>query len=713
MRKFDSLAAQFLILILVIISSSMSVNAYIQYNNEVQVVNKVLHARGQSIGELLASISIEPLLLFDDVTLNGHAEFTSKQKDIVFASVVNKELIPLTHYLNYKNNYIKHIRSHADNVDIKPVLEELRVNSNVLFFEIPIKFEDKILAYAWVGLDRLPYDTVLKRNLIKIILVTVCIGLFVSGAIYFLFKKKIFKPIEVLTRGTQKIANFEFEQKITIPGAGELVLLAQSFDKMRVHLKETIESRNLVMDELSDLNDSLEERVHERTQELQFLNVKIAHEAMHDPLTGLPNRILVTEQLQQTILHAQRSKTTFAVLMMDLNNFKEVNDTLGHPEGDRLLIDVAQRLSEAVRDSDTVGRLGGDEFALVLPKICEKEAVSVAEKIIQKLLPSFSLDDHSIKIGTSIGIAMYPDHGADQTSLIRLADVAMYEAKKDKCNVCVYHAELDKYTPLRLSLMDHLHTAISSNQLQLHYQPKISLTSSKVVSAEALIRWYHPEIGLIFPDQFIPIAENSGLIDDLSDWVLENAFSQWRQWQDEGLDLQIAINLSARNLANSDLPSRIAELCEQYNMHTNGIKAEITESAIMYNPEQVIAIMNDPDMQKLQFSIDDFGTGYSSLSYLKRLPVAEVKIDRSFVSDMVNDENDASIVKSVIELVHNFGYIVVAEGVENIETLEQLKLLGCDQAQGYLFSKAVPANEFISKIKTVELNISNYSKKTS
>ena len=327
MRRLDSLAVQFLILILTIISFSMSINVYLQYKNESQVINKALYARGQSIGELLASISIEPLLLFDDVTLNGYAKFTSKQKDIVFAAVVNKEKTPLTHYLNYKNDYIKIIRSNADSVDIKPVLEKLRGNSDILFFETPIAFENKVLAYAWVGLDRLPYDRVSKNNLIKIIFVTLCVGLFVSGAIYFLFKKKIFKPIEVLTEGTQHIANFEFEKKISISGTGELVLLAESFDKMRVHLKETIESRNLVMDELSDLNESLEERVHERTQELQFLNVKIAHEAMHDPLTGLPNRILVAEQLQQTILHAQRSKTTFAVLMMDLNNFKEVNDT--------------------------------------------------------------------------------------------------------------------------------------------------------------------------------------------------------------------------------------------------------------------------------------------------------------------------------------------------------------------------------------------------
>ena len=695
----------------VIIIVALSINAYIQYSNETRVINKALHARGESLGELLASISVEPLLTYDDVTLDDYAEFTSNQKDIVFAAVVNESGIPLTHYLNDINSYIIKITGSKNVVDIKPVLDQLRNNPDILFFELPIKLENKLLAYAWVGLDRTPYNRESQSTLIKILLVTLCVGIFVGGAIYFMFKRKIFQPIEVLTQGTQNIANFEFEKKVSIGGKGELSILADSFDKMRLQLKETIESRNLVMNELSELNDSLEERVHERTQELQILNIKIAHQAMHDPLTGLPNRVLIIEQLQQEISHAKRDKTSLAIFMMDLNNFKEVNDTLGHPVGDQLLIDVAQRLTEVVRESDTVGRLGGDEFAMVLPHITEEQAVAVAKKILGELLPSFTLDDYTIKIGASIGVAMYPEHGDDHTSLIRLADVAMYEAKTTKSGVCVYHTDLDKYTPLRLSLMDQLHTAIEKNQLQLHYQPKVSLIENKVTGVEALIRWYHPELGWIFPDQFIPMAENSGLINDLSEWVLEQAFTQWKVWKDQDINLQIAVNLSARNLVNPELPGRIAKLCNRYEMYIDGIKAEITEGVIMHNPEQVIEIMNDPLMQKIQFSIDDFGTGYSSLSYLKKLSVSEVKIDKSFVSDMVNDENDANIVKSVIDLVHNLGHIVVAEGVEDAETLEQLRIFGCDQAQGYLFSKAVPVNELMQTISEIENKLVSQSKK--
>lgn len=680
----------------------MGTNAYIQYKNEARVINKSLIAHGESLGEMLASFSIESLLVFDDVTLDNYAEFTSKQKEIVFAVVVSPDGVPLTHYLDSEISYIKAIMKPGDSVDIKPVLNKLRKHPDILFFETPIKFSGKVIGYTWIGLDRRPYNAASNATLIQILFVTLCVSLFVGSAIYFLFKRKIFKPIEILTLGMKNIANFEFEKEVKVEGKGELAILADSFDKMRLHLKEIIASRELVMNELSDLNDSLEERVHERTQELQILNSKIAHEAMHDPLTGLPNRILIIDQLQLTINHAIRDNTSLAVFMLDLNNFKEVNDTLGHPEGDRLLINVAQRLSKAVRDSDTVGRLGGDEFAMVLPDINEEQAIAIAKNILVLLMPSFALDDHTIKVGASIGVAMFPQHGNDHTSLIRLADVAMYEAKSNKNGVCVYNPEQDKYTPLRLSLMDYLHTALENDQLELHYQPKISLSENKVVSVEALIRWYHPELGWIFPDQFIPMAENSGLINDVSDWVLEQAFMQWRKWQDEGFDLQIAINLSARNLVNPDLPGRVAELCEKYQMNTFGIKVEITESAIMYDPEQVIEIMGEPNMQKLQFSIDDFGTGYSSLNYLKKLPVSEVKIDRTFVSDMAYDDNDASIVKSVIDLVQNLGYLVVAEGVENEETLEHLKKLGCDQVQGYLFSKAVPVKELMTKIKHIE-----------
>ena len=704
--KKNSLASQFFISIAVIMAFAMVINAFVQYSNEARVITKSLNERVKSISELLASVSVESLLTFDYVTLDSYAEFTSKQKDVVFAVVVNKNGIPLTHYLNAENPYIKVILDKYSNIPIKNTITLLHDNPSILFHKTSVMFEGDFLAYAWVGLDLEPYNKESIKTLWQTIFITVFTGLFVGGAIYLLFKDKIFRPIEVLTAGVKNMTRFEFDDKISIKGGGELVVLAELFDDMRLQLKSAIEKRDAVMQELSGFNDSLEERVHERTQELQMLNTKIAHEAMHDPLTGLPNRILIAEQIQQSIFHVKREKDSLAVMMIDLNNFKDVNDTLGHPEGDKLLVNVAERLADVVRESDMVGRLGGDEFAVVAPHVNESDAVKVANKILDNLQPSFALADYTLKVGASIGIAMYPEHARDQTSLIRLADVAMYEAKASKSGVCVFHPEMDKYTALRLTLMDSLHNALETKQLHLHYQPQVVIGANKVISVEGLIRWKHPELGWVFPDQFIPMAENSGLINLVSEYVLECAFKQWRQWQDAGLDIQVAINLSARNLVNPELPKFVAELSERYNMKKGGVKAEITESALMNNPDQVIEIMNDPGMQSLTFSIDDFGTGYSSLSYLKKLPVVEVKIDKSFVVNMETDDDDANIVKAVIDLVHNLGYQVVAEGVERKEIFELLTLLGCDKVQGYFLSNPVPADNVLEKIQKIELELS-------
>lgn len=701
-KSFTSLTGQFLVFISVIIIMAMSINAYVQYKNGKHNINKSLHAHGESLGELLASISIESLLIYDDVTLNEYAEFTSKQRNIVFAAVVNTDKISLTHFLNRENSYIRTIPDAKTAVDIQPILDQLRVNPNILFIETPIIFKNKTIAYSWVGLDRLPYEQETLNTLLQIIVVTCLLSVFVGSAIYLLFKFKIFQPIDLLTQSTQNIAKFKFEQPVVIKGKGELSILADSFDQMRTRLKETIESRDKVMRELSELNDSLEERVIERTRELQMLNSKIAHQAMHDPLTGLPNRLLVVDQLQKEISRAKREEKTLAVFMIDLNNFKDINDTLGHPVGDGLLKDVAQRLRESVRESDTVGRLGGDEFAVVIPLAEQKEAEMVADKVLQKLMPSFSLENHVMKIGASIGIAMYPVHGKDHTSLIRLADVAMYEAKKNPRHICVYHPELDRYTHSRLELMSELDKALENDQLELHYQPKVSLALGKVLAVEALVRWQHPKHGWIPPDEFIPLAENSNLINQLSYWILSHVFSQWQQWQELGLDLQIAVNLSARNLVDPNLPAYISELNKRHNMKDGGIKAEITESAVMSNIDVAMNIMADPNMQKMQFSIDDFGTGYSSLSYLKKLSVNEVKIDKTFVSDMANDEDDEIIVKSVIDLTHNLGHSVVAEGVEYKDVLKRLINMGCDEVQGYYFSKPVDSEELIPVIQKIE-----------
>jgi len=699
---FSSLAKQFLIFISIIIFMAMGFNAYIQYKNEKNSINQTLHVHGKSLSELLASVSIEPLLIYDDVTLNEYARFTSQQRDIVYAVVMNAERIALTHYLNKGNSYIQNIGGVDSAVDVQPIFIKLKNNPNILFVETPIRHQGEVIAYSWVGLDRRPYHLKMEKTLNQIMLITIIISLFVGGAIYLLFRNKIFEPIDTLIQGTKNIANFEFESPVVIKNKGELSILAEYFDNMRNQLKSIIESRDKVMDELTELNNSLEERVTKRTHELEVLNSKVAYQAMHDPLTGLPNRLLIIEHLQKEISHARRNHEGFSVFMIDLNNFKDVNDTLGHPVGDGLLKEVAQRLKSSLRESDTVGRLGGDEFAVILSSIDKKNSIVMAEKIIEKLVPSISLENHVMKIGASIGIAMYPEHGDDHTALIRKADVAMYEAKSSTQPYCVYRPELDKFTQSRVRLLNDLDEAIENNALEIYYQPKVELLEGRVRSVEALIRWKHSEHGWIPPGEFIPLAENSNLINQLSYWVLNKCFSQWRTWREQGIYLQIALNLSARNLDDPRLIDIVSDLMGKYQLEGNGVKFEITESAVMANIDVAMNMLNDPIMKKIEFSIDDFGTGYSSLSYLKKLPVHEVKIDKAFVSEMHNDEDDKTIVKSVIDLAHNLGYQVIAEGVEYKEVLEILKTMGCDGAQGYYFSRPVSETELLEAINKIE-----------
>jgi len=338
----------------------------------------------------------------------------------------------------------------------------------------------------------------------------------------------------------------------------------------------------------------------------------------------------------------------------------------------------------------------------VLPDTESKQAIEVAKKVLASLEPSFQLDDQILSIGASIGIAMYPDHGEDDASLIRYADIAMYEAKSNKGEPCLYDPEADHYTTARLALMSDLRKAVENDELQLYYQPQVELSTKKVLAVEALSRWDHPEHGTISPEEFILLAESSDLIRMISEWVLEKTIGQIAKWQAQGADIIVSINLSARDLLSSTLASTIESLCEKYDVSPAMLKAEITENVFMSNPEQVIDVLNHPVLSQINYTIDDFGTGFSSLRYLKKLPIREVKIDKSFVLDMIDNAEDTSIVRSVIELAHNLGHIVIAEGVENEQTLTQLELLGCNVVQGFYFSPAVDADALLDVIKDIE-----------
>ncbi|HEU0167106.1 MAG TPA: EAL domain-containing protein [Chloroflexota bacterium] len=419
----------------------------------------------------------------------------------------------------------------------------------------------------------------------------------------------------------------------------------------------------------------------------------LAYQALHDPLSGLPNRNLLHDRLDRAILARRRDATTLALLLIDLDRFKEVNDTYGHDFGDELLKQVGPRLTAALRESDTVARLGGDEFAVILPNCGDVEAAtSIATKLLRALEEPFLLGGEPIYISGSLGVVMCPDHGDDGQTLMRRADVAMYAAKRDGSGISLYADEQDQTTATQLALTNQLRHAIEHGELEMHYQPKVDLATGRLVDVEALVRWRHKERGLVGPDNFIPLAERTGLIKPMTHWVVSQSLRDCRAWHEAGLHVGVAINLSVRNLQDPTLPGLMDELLREHQVDPAWLHIEITETVLMTNAARTIEIVQQLSDMGIYLSIDDFGTGYSSLSYLKRLPVRELKIDKSFVRDMAHDDNDAAIVRSTIDLGHNLGLEVVAEGVEDLDAWNRLLELGCDLAQGYFMAAPMPAH---------------------
>ncbi len=449
------------------------------------------------------------------------------------------------------------------------------------------------------------------------------------------------------------------------------------------------------------------------TSELRDVYQALEKMAFTDSLTNLPNRDLFYDRLNQLILlnRRQPEPPPFAVFMMDLDRFKFINDTLGHHIGDLVLQQAGERVNAAVRESDTIARLGGDEFAALLPRIIDTQgAIIVAERIVKSLSEPFIVEGHSLQVGVSIGIVLHPYHSDDQNELVQRADVAMYYAKHNQLGFCFYETEIDQHNVLELTLETELKHAIENDHLQLFYQPKITIENGVVYGVEALLRWIHPERGFIPPDSFIPMAEQTGLIHPLTLWVMRQAVHQAKQWQDQGIYLNVAINLSAQSLRDPGFVTAVENVLDEMGLAPEYLTLELTESAVMSDPKRALEILNELDQKGVMLSIDDFGTGYSSLAYLKRLPVDEIKIDRSFVMEMDADHNDEVIVHSTIDLAHNMGLKVVAEGVETEQSWLTLKILGCDMGQGYHMCKPIDADSFIEWLESSSWTVSHSAK---
>ena len=528
-----------------------------------------------------------------------------------------------------------------------------------------------VLALMSLSIDdavRLPQD------LQWALLVITSLGLFVFGFSSWVTARWVTQPLRFLSAAADRLGAGDYATPVEVSKhktarADELGRLSQAFERMRVNVAG---------------------------QQEEILKL-----AYWDSLTGLPNRTQFRDAVREAVAQAQalnasgNSVNSVAVIMLDLDRFKHVNDVLGYRFGDLLLSAVAQRLSQhSVRGDDLVARLGGDEFAVLLRRGNGELAAAVAQRIEQSFSEPLLLEEHKVDMDAGIGMACWPAHASDADTLLSRAEVAMYAAKRKGDGALMYDPSIDAGSAQTLSLLTELRQAVLQSELRLYLQPKLSLDSGVVVGAEALVRWQHPTRGLVPPVQFIPFAEQTGFIRQMTIWIFEEAARQWQMLHDDGLRLVLSVNLSTRDLLDPELPKKFEALLIKHRVPAEAFCLEITESAIMDDPQRALGTLNGLSALGFKLSIDDFGTGYSSLAYLKKLPVDELKIDQSFVRNMETDSDDAKIVKSTIDLAHNLGLCVVAEGVENAQVWDMLRELDCDQAQGFHMGKPMPADQF-------------------
>lgn len=481
---------------------------------------------------------------------------------------------------------------------------------------------------------------------------------------FWILQHTVLNPLGILTHHLRRLRNDKslLEERLEITGNAEISELAEDFNNMS--------------DELHTLYKTLETM------------------AFTDALTGLANRSLFYDRLQRAILTADRNNSQLAIFIMDLDRFKSVNDTLGHHVGDQLLLEVAQRLESILRKSDTVARLGGDEFAALLPAVeNERATIAIAQKIIETLNKPIVIEGYSLSVGVSIGMVRYPKDGSENNKLLQRADIAMYHAKRNGLGYAFYSEEMDSDKLSELTLEADLRKAIENNQLEVYFQPKINMARSRISGVEALLRWEHDEHGFIPPDKFVALAEQTGLIQSLTRWVLNAALAQCAYWASKGKYIGVSVNLSAQSLTDNSTINMIRHALENTKVMPSSLTLELTETAVMTDAAKALEILMELDKMGVRLSIDDFGTGYSSLAYLKRLPVDEIKIDKAFVMDMSDDVNDAVIVRSTIDLAHNMGLSVVAEGVETQEIWNMLSGLGCNVGQGYFMCRPSSADD--------------------
>ena len=658
-----------------------------------------------TMADIIAANSSAALLFSDPVAAQETLGFLSSQPYIQAAAIYGMDEMEFASY-------------------IKPGLELempeiLSQTANILFWGDHVElFTHIVYEGEQIGVVYLRSDMEAVNDrlilFLGIVALVVIVSLLVTFVLSAQLQRIITDPLLRLSAIARQVSTEKnYAVRVIGEGKDEIGNLITDFNTM-------LDEIQLRDKELRENRLQLEDRVAQRTRELEIANEQLElskeqaesvasrmeYHAHHDALTGLPNRILLNDRITSELAHARRQQTNTALLFLDLDRFKIINDSLGHAVGDQLLRVIARRLNNCVRDEDTVARLGGDEFMVLLPRIGgSADAGRIAKKIIECLVDPISCNGHELHITTSIGISIYPYDGADAETLIKHADISMYRAKELGRNKAVYYtAEMNAGSRKQLALETNLRKALEKDQLKLFYQPKVDISRNMIIGVEALLRWEHPTMGFISPLDFIPVAEDTGLIVPIGEWVLHTAFRQLQQWHNAGFtDLTVAVNLSSAQLARPGFEDVVAQALSESGLDASMAELEITENVVMENIDSAIIILEKLKYMGISVAMDDFGTGYSSLSYLRRLPIDIVKIDKSFVREIPDSAEDVTIAQAIIAMAKSLKLSLIVEGVENVRQLNFFRQQNVNIVQGYLFSKPVEASELLKMLESETL----------
>ncbi len=654
-----------------------------------------------TMADIIAANSSAALLFSDPVAAQETLSFLNSQQHIQAAAIYDSDEKEFAHYIQP-----------GLNLDLPA--SDLQ-NENILFWSDYVElytrifYEGDLIGFIYLrsDMEAIHDRLVMFLGIVAIVLLASLLVTFVLGA---QLQRIITDPLLRLSAIARQVSTGKnYSVRVIGEGKDELGNLITDFNTML----DEIQSRD---NELREHRLRLEERVTQRTRELESANAllelskeqaesvanRMEYHAHHDALTGLPNRILLNDRITSELAHARRQQTNAALLFLDLDRFKIINDSLGHAVGDQLLRVISRRLNNCVREEDTVARLGGDEFMVLLPRISgSADAGRIAKKIIECLVDPISCNGHELHITTSIGISIFPYDGTDAETLIKHADISMYRAKELGRNKAIYYtAEMNAGSRKQLAMETNLRKAVERNQLRLFYQPKVDINRNMIVGVEALLRWKHPTMGFISPLDFIPVAEDSGLIIPIGEWVLNTAFRQLKQWHNTGFTgLTVAVNLSSAQLSRPGFEDVVAQALGEAGLDARMTELEVTENVAMENIDSAITVLDRLKCMGISIAMDDFGTGYSSLNYLRRLPIDIVKIDKSFVSEIPDSTDDVTIAQAIIAMAQSLKLSLVVEGVENVRQLNFFRQQGVNIVQGYLFSKPVPASELLRMLE--------------